>query len=52
MVLYALYAFIVIIFLPDIAVRGHGMDIALLLIVFYMLLSRLTALLMHVILHE
>ena len=34
MVLYALYAFIVIIFSPDIAVRGHGMDIALLLIVF------------------
>ena len=42
MVLYVLYAFIVIIFSPDIAVRGHGMDIALLLIVFYMLLSMQT----------
>ena len=29
MVLYALYAFIVIIFSPDIAVPGHGMDIVL-----------------------
>ena len=35
MVLYALYVFIVIIFSPDIAVCGPGMDIVLLLTVFY-----------------